>query len=140
MNSFAKMGITWYRSEELERIDDDGEDLIVTSNTNFTPISLQVLVQANYFRTWPISVETQSGEQDSQNLAIYLHKPYLDNLGYVTSAGYFDFNPHRDYFIIEGKKYLSKGDTTSAHANTETLLFQINLLRDEIQSGNEVNP
>ncbi len=49
-------------------------------------------VYYNAFRNWPINKATVTGELDDENLSILISKSYIEQIGYLTSEGYWDFN------------------------------------------------
>lgn len=100
-------------------------------------INLLGLVGFNFFRTWPITKHSNSGELDNQNMLVMFNREYLTNLGYVTPNGYFDFDPDKDYFIHRGIKYKAEGDTFLSQAKDEPLHIQIILRREETITGEE---
>ncbi len=105
--------------------------------TDYDDIPLQVLVAYNYYRTWPITKQTESGELDNQNMSLLINIKYLSDLGYLTAKGYFDFQPDRDYFIHRGIKYKGEGDSLVSQAKADPLLFQIILHREEVLVGQD---
>lgn len=101
----------------------------------YTDINLKALVGYNYFRTWPITRHSESGEQDNQNMVVYLNRNYLSTLGYLTPEGYFDYRPDKDTFIHRGIQYKCEGDTFLAQAKDTPLLIQLILRREELRTG-----
>lgn len=100
-------------------------------------VELKVLVGYNFFRTWPITKHSQSGELDNQNMIVMINREYLGDLGYVTANGYFNFKPDKDYFIHRGIKYKAEGDTLLSQAHNDPLHFQLILRREETITGEE---
>ena len=121
--------LIWYKETTL--FNRNGEDDEIT----YTPISLKVLFQYNYFRSWPLAEETASGELDIQSLTCFINKKYLSDLGYLNADGYWDFNPSADYFETHGIRYRAKGDTHVSQASDDPLLFMLNLQREETETG-----
>lgn len=128
--TFNQDSITWLRSNG--GLDRNGEDNL---NENFTSIVLKGLFDYNYFRKWATNQTTETGELDRQNEVILLNIKYLKDLGYMNSAGYFNFDQSSDRFIHKGIKYKSVGSTLVSQAQTEPLLFMVILQREEIQTG-----
>lgn len=101
-----------------------------------TSITLKVLIGYNFFRTWPITRHSESGELDNQNMVVLINREYLRSLGYLTPQGYFNFRPDKDYFLHDGIKYKSEGDTYLSQAGETTKLFiQLILKREEVDTG-----
>ena len=73
---------------------------------------------------------TISGELDDENLSILISKSYIEQIGYLTPEGYWDFNWEQDRFVINGITYKPSGDTQTAQAKDEVLVFMIILKRD----------
>lgn len=139
-NDFNQDIVLWKRSkvgisttESVARFNEQEQN----ESTDYDYISLSVLLDYNYFRKWPLTKETDSGELDNQNMAMLLNRKYLGDLGYLTSEGYFDFQPDRDYFIHRGIKYKAEGDTLVSQANSNPLLLQIVLHRKGVLTGEE---
>jgi len=124
-DTFNKMIITWRRL--VRKINDYGED----DGSDYVDIDLEVLIHYNYFRSWPISKETQGGTIDQQNLMLYINRAYLESLGYMTENNYFDFDPGNDRFIIKGDIWKASGDTDAAQAHDLPLLYLIILEREK---------
>ena len=139
-SDFNQDGVLWKRSlvtrsntEPVPRFNEQEQN----ESTDYDYIPLLVLLDYNYFRKWPLTKETESGELDNQNMAMILNRKYLSDLGYLTSEGYFDFQPDKDYFIHRGIKYKAEGDTLVSQANNNPLLFQIILHRKGLLTGEE---
>ena len=77
-----------------------------------------------------IQIEALSGELDDENLSILISKSYIEQIGYLTPEGYWDFNWEQDRFVINGITYKPSGDTQTAQAKDEALVFMIILKRD----------
>lgn len=92
---------------------------------HFTKIELKGLFHYNYIRTWPYNKETVSGASSSNNVALYITKEYLNELGYLDDYGYWKLNTVSDRFILNGKAYKPSGDIQVAQAKNNPLLFFI---------------
>jgi hypothetical protein len=92
-------------------------------------VSLQVLIQYNWFRGWPITRRTEEGEMDEQNMVVLINIKYLSDNGYLNSNGYFDLDADKDRFIHNGYEYKCEGDTLVAQAKDTPLLIQLILKR-----------
>lgn len=97
----------------------------------YEPIVLRGLFHYNYIRTWPINRNFASGEQEGENQVLYITKSYLDEHGYLTDDGYWDFDWSADRFISNGKVYKPDGDTEAAQAKDEALVFFVILNRED---------
>lgn len=128
--TFAKQEIKWLRS--LGAIDIHGED---RATETFNEITLEVLMQYNAFRTWPVTRAMDGGEQDKENSAILMNRDYLIELGYITAAGNFDFNAANDRFIIEGIVHKAMGDTPTSQEHSDPLWVMIIVKREELYTG-----
>ena len=89
-------------------------------------ISFSVMPKTVYL----INKATISGELDDENLSILISKSYIEQIGYLTPEGYWDFNWEQDRFVINGITYKPSGDTQTAQAKDEALVFMIILKRD----------
>ena len=134
---FNQEDITWKRSTVF--MDRFGEDPSGTGEV-FQDVTLKVLIQSNYFRSWPVTSTSESGELDKESLVVILNYKYLKDNGYTTAENYFDFKPDLDRFIIKGRAYKSFGDLDASYANDEPLLFYLILKREKTDTGFAVNP
>lgn len=139
-NDFNQDYVLWKRSrvgrsatELVPRFNEEEQN----QSADYDYIMLLVLMDFNYFRKWPLTKETESGELDNQNMAMLINRKYLSDSGYLTDQGYFDFQPDLDYFIHRGIKYKAEGDTFVSQANNNPLLFQIILHRKGLLTGEE---
>lgn len=123
-NDAGRQVVTWMK--HIDQIGPFGED----NENRYIPIQLEALCYYNVFRNWPINKPTTSGELDDENLTIYVTKRQIENLGYINSEGYWQFNWSEDRFIINGITYKPSGDTQVAQAKDEALCFIIILKRD----------
>jgi len=128
--------VIWKRMEH--KLDIHGEDTPTTIAYIDTP--LVGLFQYNYFRSWPITQPTPSGEVDMENFVLLLSRKYLEDNGWLTANGNFNFNPGEDRFNIRGLIYKSAGDTQVAGAYTHPLLVFVILKREETKTGERVYP
>lgn len=127
--------IVWRRFVyNLDRYREDGE------GKNTVDINLNVLLNYNYFRTWPITFTTEAGEIDRQSVQVLINKEYLRVLGYITPNNNFDFNPDKDIFFINGKPHRSMGDTLVSQASSQDLIVSFIAKREEIQTGDPYSP
>lgn len=127
--TFSQKTIEWVRQEV--RIDRYGEDMPNSTET----VLLQVLVDYNWRRTWPVTMATEMGDQDEQTCMIYFNKEYLSSLGYLNAEGYFLYNPDIDRFIIDGLTYKPFGDTAAAQMYTEDVHILIIVKRVKTSTG-----
>lgn len=134
-NDSAKKPIVWRRFlYNLDRYREDSKD------KNTQDIILDVLLNYNYFRTWPITFTTESGELDRQSIQILINKDYLKTLGYLTPSNNFDFNPDKDLFIIDGKPHRAMGDTSVSQASSLDLIISIIVKREELETSDPYSP
>lgn len=123
--SIEQETITWFRSDGGD-YDRFGED-----PPKPTPeVALLGLIQYNYFRSWPITKETNTGELDQQNIMVYLNKEILEEGNFLNADGYFQFDRGYDRFEIRGISYKAVGDT-EASQNKDGVLFQTLIMRRE---------
>lgn len=115
INEFAQdasqESIIWHRSKGgLDRFQEDNK------TERYDTIELKGLILYNVFRTWPIDRDSESGMLDNQNCMVFLTNKVLEDLGYLNTAGYFDFKHDTDWFEIAGIRYRPAGDTQAAQA------------------------
>lgn len=125
-NQFNKEQVIWRK--HTESFDRHGED---SSDDGTQDITLEALLQYNYFRSWPIADESPSGTVDSQSMTMFLNISYLNENGWLNAEGNFDFSTEMDRFIHLGLTYICKGFTPVAQAGDEPLLLMVNLQREE---------
>ena len=128
MGQVAKKTITWQRRKYSH--DNYGEDTDIAAN--YDTIELEVLIQYNYFRTWPVSVPTTTGEEDRQNCMVLLNVQYLTDLGYWGDNNQMVFSPGLDRFIIDGITHKVAGDTHFSQNETADLHIALIMKREEL--------
>lgn len=128
-DTFEKKVIIWLRK-------------VITTNTymedsNPTPVevNLEVQLNYNYMRTWPITQQTEMGEIDKQSVQVLINKEYLRENGYINSDNYFDYNMDHDRFIIDGMLMKAVGDTAASQAVDDDILITFILKREETETG-----
>lgn len=94
--------------------------------------TIKGLFNYNYIRAWPYNVPTPSGELDTTNNTLYITKKSLQEGGFLTPDGYWDFDPVRDKFVVDGKMYRPSGDTPVAQAKDHAMLFFVILESEDI--------
>ena len=101
------------------------------SSPVYVPITLEGLFHYNYIKSWANNRlrDTVSGELQYDDQVLYISANQLRDLGYLTTAGYWDFNWAEDRFIVNGKVLQPGGDTQVAQAKDEALLFFVILQR-----------
>lgn len=104
-NTFNQKTIKWFKYREGNNI--YGEEI----GPSEAPVELKVLVNANYMRTWPSTIVSETGETDEESTQLFINKEYLRLKGYLTPANYFDYDPANDRFEIDGLMYKPFGDT-----------------------------
>jgi hypothetical protein len=128
---FNQQAITWMRlSNNLQRYG-EGSD----KSNKYTAINLKCLVGSNFFRTWPVTTGSSSGEVDKENMVAIFNMQYLDDLGYITADQQFAFRPNEDYFIMNGQRYRSAGDILTAQAKDKNLMLYVIMRREETMTG-----
>lgn len=130
-DTFNKKLITWHKFNR--RVARYGED----SSSNYTLVTLKALISNNFYKSWPDENRHQSGENDDTSVVLILNKNYLRGLGYLNSDNYFEINPGRDYFTIDGIEYETKGDTNTSQAESDDLLVYIRLDRRQPKTGDD---
>ena len=120
----GRQTITWAKA--VDQLLSHGED----NTPKYYNIPIEALCYYNSFRNWPINKATISGELDDENLSILISKSYIEQIGYLTSEDYWDFNWSEDRFVINGIIYKPSGDTQVAQAKDEALVFLVILKRD----------
>lgn len=113
--------------------DPDGEDY----NQRSEDVNLKGLIQYNYFRSWPMTQSTESGELDKESILLYLNIGYLESISMVDSNKNLLFDPGHDRFIINGLVYKAMGDSQAAQAKDNPLLIFIILKREETNTGQD---
>ena len=118
-------------------VDRWGEDINITDPL-FTYTNLDVLVQYNYFKTWPSNKETESGQIDRQTMVFLFNREYLRGLGgFLDAHGNFQIEPSADYFIHRGQEYRIEGDTLIAQAQDDPLHVMVIVRRQEVPTGED---
>lgn len=130
-DTFANKPIIWRRAKVNPSTNRYGE----SGGKQFDDIPLSCLANYNYFRTWPVTNNTETGEQDRESVQILFSKPYLQVLGYLDEKGYLTFDPGYDRFIFEGKVCKASGDTSVSQLQGSDAWFSIILRREELTTG-----
>lgn len=101
--------------------------------TNATPtiVSVEVLLNYNYMRTWPITQTSASGEIDKQSVQIFFNKVYLREQGLLTLNNNLDYDPSMDRFMIDGIIYKAVGDTPASQAPDDDIHYLVIVKREE---------
>lgn len=133
-DTFGTEPVIWRRM--VNNLDYHGED--TPGSTGALDINIIGLIQYNYFRTWPLTAFTPSGEVDQENSVLILSRKYLSDNGWLTADGNFDFRPGEDRFVIRDLIYKPAGDTQVSGAFQHPLLVFIILKREEIPTGSKV--
>lgn len=130
-DTFERKQIQWVRNKT--RVNVNMED----SNNVKETVTLEVQLNYNYMRSWPITSATETGELDRQSIQLLANKQYLSELGYINTSGAFEYNPDLDRFIIDGLVYKSFGDTAVSQAHDDDILVSIILKREETKTGDQ---
>ncbi len=124
-DTFGQDTITWRRSTGgLDRYSEDN------AAEGFDDIDILGLFNYNYFRTWPMTQTTETGELDRQSCVLILNVRYLEENEWDINSR-LNYNPAADRFIFKGITYKAMGDTELAQAQDEPLLFMVILKREE---------
>ena len=124
-DTFFQDEIIWKKANPF--LDKHGEDEI---GETFVDVILKCLVDYNDFRTWPITRNTETGEIDKQTAVVIFSLKTLKDLGFLNANGNFDYDSDEDRFELDGILYKSMGDTNTAQAQNEPLLFQLVVERE----------
>lgn len=118
--------VKWYRVKDV--ISRNGEDESGYEN----PITLKGLMNYNYFRTWPLTGYSITGEVDKQSTVLILNVAYLSSLGYIdNTTKKLIYRQDKDVIVHRGDYYIPTGDTFVSQAGDEPLLFILILKRQE---------
>jgi hypothetical protein len=128
-DTFEQKKITWLR--KIVTVNVNMED----SNTAMESVTLEVQLNYNYMRSWPITNTTESGEIDRQSVQVLVNKDWLREKGYINSNNYFDYNPDVDRFIIDGMMMKAVGDTAVSQSIDDDILITFLLKREETDTG-----
>ena len=101
----------------------------------FEDIELKGLFHYNYFRAWPVTQATTTGEIDKESCLLYLNKKYLKDNGYINNTETLNFDPAMDRFILDGITYKSSGESQAGQAYDSTLFYFLILKREENNTG-----
>lgn len=125
-NDAGKQVMIWRRRLKWPLL--NGEDV----RPQYEDVTLDILGQYNFFRTWPVNVPSPSGEKDKISFAVYFTKNQLREVeDALDENDYWQFDEVLDRFIINGHTYVAKGDTQAAQAYEDPLLFQVILERED---------
>lgn len=125
--------VTWkHATNALDRY---GEDKL--SGVVYEDRALKCLVQYNFFRSWPINDATVSGKIDKESIMLYINTQYLIDQGWTNASQQLNFDPGKDYFIVDGLTYKVFGETRAAQAKDKALLELIILKREEIATHDQ---
>lgn len=128
----GKQPFLWLR--KFNQIMAWGEDVGIS----YEPIALEGLFHYNYIKTWGGQGVTVSGELDATDVVLYISKRLLDENGFITKLGYWDFNWAEDRFILNGRVYKPFGDTQVAQAHDDPMLFFVILKRVNKEETDEI--
>lgn len=127
--TFNQKAITWQRYNiQINRYQEDIDTAPIS-------VELLVLLNYNYRRSWPITLVTESGQDDEQSIQIFLNKEYLRVNDLLDSNGAFQYNQDYDRFIIDGITYAAFGDTAAAQMQSDDVFFTLIVKRVQIKTG-----
>lgn len=125
-DTFEQKVIVWKKlKSQLNRY---GEDNIPNG---YTDINLEVQLNYNYLRSWPITMKTETGDLDRQSVQVLINKEWLGEKGYLNGNGLLDYDISNDHFLINGLRYIPMGDTLASQSNTDDILFTMILKIDD---------
>ena len=125
--------VEWRKSLTLSK---NGED---NNWGRHDSVILKGLIHYNYFRSWPMSQSTDTGEIDKENCMIYFNLKYMRDQGLLTPVGdQFMFDPGVDRFIINGVMYKAMGDSQVGQAFDMPLWIFIICKREETETGQKI--
>lgn len=124
--TFGKKTITWKKM--VSGLDRFGED---NPTSTFNTITLEVLLQYNVFRTWPLDANSDLGKVDKESVMVIINREYLEENNWLTANGNLAFDAGKDRFIIDGITYKCDGFTDTSQDQTDPLWTSLILLRDK---------
>jgi len=130
---FFQKNITWHRL--VKKLDPHGENY---ENVNYTAVTLKALIDPNVTRERPLQGFSITGQLDGQYCWLILNKKYLNDNGWLTNAGHFDYNLGKDYFEIDNIRYRAHSDSNASQTDSDNVLFYILLKREEYNTGEKV--
>lgn len=129
--TYNKDVVVWHRYKF--GLDYNGRD---HENDTFEDRNLLALMDFNQFHKWPINATELAGELDRMNAFMMLNKNYLQEAGYLTPEGNFNYGDKvRDRFVHDGVIYKAYGDTPLSQGNTGPYHIGIILQRQETMTG-----
>jgi len=123
-DTFFQDSITWKRV--TKNVDRYGERDFAT----YQDITLPCFINYDWWRRIPTFKEDKTGEYNQADLLIIFKKAYLSAQSYLTTDGYFNYNPSLDKFVVKGKLYKPVGDTLLSQVKENPMLFQLMLRKD----------
>lgn len=126
----SKDTLLWYKC--IGSIPRMGSDQDITKFAE--PVALNILMQYNAFRTWPITTYTEKGEEDKQSELAYLSISYLQSLELLDSDGNFAYDASKDRFKHKGILYYDSGHTPVAQAGANPLYHILILKRVDVDN------
>lgn len=104
---------------------------------NLEAIPLKCLFQYNNYRTWPVNIFGDTGEEDKQSEVAIFSIKYLNSLNLLEERDgqlRLIYNPTDDRFRHLGWNYEATGDTAVAQAGLSPIFFMIILKRYNAQA------
>lgn len=129
-DTFAQKPMIWKRL--TSKLDRYGED---NSDNDYDDITLKVLCNYNYMRSWPITIKTETGGVDKQSVQVLIPKEQLRAGGYLTPEGYFDYNYNDDIMVLDGLRYIPMGDTPASQMQSDDVFITMVLKRKDTDTG-----
>lgn len=131
-DSFNQDEVTFVKFEHgLDRWQEDP----VNVPANYSNKNLKVLIQYNYFHSWPTNRDDESGQKDRQTAVFLFNREYLQQMGQLDAHGNFVIEPNKDFFIHRGQEYRIEGDTFIAQAKNDPMGIMVIVRRQEVPTG-----
>jgi len=138
LNEASKEKLIWWRRKKTFDRFAEGGSVSYIDNENYEKVELEVLMQYNFFRTWPNNKQTNTGTEDNTNMVAIINVQYLKDQGYWDiENNYFDFDAGYDKFELDGFTLLPYGDSKVAQAGDDALVFYLILTRDKQPTGDD---
>jgi hypothetical protein len=118
-------------------MDDFDEDPESTGDSSYSTYSFPCLINYNYYRVWGVNTNKQVGEKQGQSMAVILNKQSLiTSFPTIFDAdGNLIYDSATDFFIHNGTRYTSQGDSFLSQAETNPLWIMLILQRDKRYTG-----
>lgn len=129
-STFNQKEVVWIQFKSI--LNKYGEDI---EGNAYTYLTLEVLCNYNYMRTWPITFNTDTGANDRQSIQLFINKDYLRTKGLLDPFGRFKYNKDTDQVILDGQTYTVDGDTPASQAHDDDIFFTVILKVEETSTA-----